>query len=260
LELHGNDFAKKFFRANVGASYRPAYYTTHFFGVTYNTLSIHDSVLKLNPNFFRIPKNTVRYPDFYYRLLHRNFDYNTYPTKGHAAELTLLRQGIGKNVNVTQLTAKGIKYWQIGKKMFYSIGALGAVSVPFKQPYFSSQLLGYGDFYLNGYEYYVIDGVAGGVVNTSLSRQLTNFKIHIPGTKKITPRFIPLKIYGKILGNAGYGYQKNPDGNSLNNKPVFGGGFGFDIVTMYDFCLKIEWSFNQLGQNGIYLQKKSTFQ
>jgi hypothetical protein len=260
LELHGKDFARNFFTANVEASYRPAYYTTHFFGFAYNTLSVHDSVLKLNPNFFRIPGNTIRYPDFYYKLLHRNFDYNPYPTRGHAAELTLQRQGINKDINVTQLTAKGIKYWQINPKAFYSIGVTGSVKVPFKQPYFSSQLLGYGDFYLNGYEYYVIDGSAGGIVTTTLSQQLTQFKIHLPIIRKVAPSLVPFKIYGKVLGNVGYGYQKNPVADKLSNKPVFGGGFGLDIVTLYDFALKIEWSFNQLGQNGIYLQKKTTFQ
>lgn len=260
VKFQDKEFARNFFKTNMEASYRPAFYTTHSFGIGYTKLRVNDFVLKLNPNFFNIPGNTIYYPEIYYKLIHRNFDYNPYPTRGHAAELTLLKQGFSKDVNVTQLTLKGIKYWPFNKKFFYSIGATGTVKVPFKQPYYFSQLLGYGDFYLRGYEFYVIDGVAGGIVNTTLTHQLTNFKIHIPGTKWFTPRLIPLKIYGKVFGNVGYGYQKPPLLNSLNNKLVFGGGFGFDVVTMYDFNLKIEWSFNQLGQNGIYLQKKSTFQ
>lgn len=260
VKFRDNVFARNFFRANIEIINRPAFYTWHTFGVAYNQLRVNDSVLKLNPNFFNSANNRIHYPEFYYKLTHREFDYNPYPTRGHAAELEILQQGLSKEVHVTQLTLKGVKYWPITDKVFYSIGAMGSIKVPFQQPYYFSPLLGYGDFNLRGYEFYVVDGVAGGVLNATIAQQLTNFKIHIPGTKWLTPRLIPLKIYGKLFGNAGYGYNPNPGNNRLDDKLLFGGGFGIDVVTMYDFNLKIDFSFNQLGQNGIYLQKKSTFQ
>ena len=34
---------------------------------------------------------------------------------------------------------------------------------------------------------------------------------------------------------------------------IYTGGFGIDIITFYDFQLKFEFSFNQLGQNGLFL-------
>ncbi len=260
LKLKDKNFARNFFRSEIEATYRPAFYTTHTFGVAYNYLRINDSVLKLNPTFFKEPGNTIAFPELYYKLAYVNFDYNPYPTKGHAGELVLTRQGFGKQINVFQLAAKGIKYWPITEKAFYSLGAAGSIKLPFKQPYYSSQLLGYGDMTMRGYEYYVVDGVAGGLVNATLAQQLTNFKLHIPGTKWLTPRLIPLKIYGKVFGNVGYAHNPEPGLNRLNNKLLFGGGVGFDVITMYDFTLRIDFSFNQLGQNGLYLQKKSTFQ
>jgi hypothetical protein len=30
-------------------------------------------------------------------------------------------------------------------------------------------------------------------------------------------------------------------------------GGGFDIVTLYDLHLRLEYSFNQLGENGLFL-------
>lgn len=260
LKLKDETFARTFFRTSAEATYRPAFYTVHSFGVGYTNLRVNDSVLKLNPSFFKNYNTRVSYPEFHYKLTYRNFDYNPYPTKGHAAEFSLLKQGFGDDVNLTQLSAKAIKYWPITKKAFYSIGAAGSIKVPFKQPYYTSQLLGYGDFTMRGYEYYVVDGVAGGLINATLAQQLANFKIHIPGTKWLTPRLIPLKIYGKVYGNIGYAHNPYRGQNTLNDKMLFGGGFGIDVVTMYDFNLKIDFSFNQLGQNGLYLQKKSTFQ
>jgi hypothetical protein len=40
---------------------------------------------------------------------------------------------------------------------------------------------------------------------------------------------------------------------------LYSGGVGIDIVTFYDIILKFEWSFNQLGENGLYLHRKSVF-
>ncbi|MFV0604276.1 MAG: POTRA domain-containing protein [Niabella sp.] len=260
LKLHDKNFAKIFFNTRVEATYRPAFYTQHSFGVSYNKLRVNDSVLILNPNYFKQLKNTVSYPEVYYRLNHRNFDYNPYPTKGHAFELLLAKRGFGRDVDMTIFGVKGIKYWPLTNRAYFNMGTAAAIKVPFRQPYYTSQLLGYDDFYLRGYEYYVVDGAAGGVFHTTLAQQIANFKLHIPGTKWLTPKLIPLKIYGKVFGNVGYAYHPNPASLVLNNKLLFGGGIGLDVVTMYDFTLKIEWSFNQLGQNSLYLQKKSTFQ
>jgi hypothetical protein len=37
---------------------------------------------------------------------------------------------------------------------------------------------------------------------------------------------------------------------------LYSGGLGIDILTLYDFTLKLEWSFNQIGQNGLYLHNR----
>jgi hypothetical protein len=112
---------------------------------------------------------------------------------------------------------------------------------------------------MQGYEYYVIDGVAGGYLKATLARKLVNFKIKLPGTKKIAPQKIPFSIYGRIFGNTGYTYNPDPVNSSLSNKMLYSGGFGIDITTIYDFTLKLDWSFNQVGQNGIFIHKKSVF-
>ena len=120
-------------------------------------------------------------------------------------------------------------------------------------------MLGYSDVYLQGYEYYVIDGVVAGYLKAALNRKLFNFSIRLPVVRKLTPQRIPVSFYGKIYGNAGYVYNKNPGENTLTNKMLYSGGIGIDVLTMYDFTLKLEWSFNQLGQNGLFLHRKSIF-
>jgi len=70
---------------------------------------------------------------------------------------------------------------------------------------------------------------------------------------------IPVRIFGKIYGNTGYVYNPQPGENSLTNKILYSGGVGIDILTIYDFTLKLEWSFNQLGQNGLFLHIRNDF-
>ncbi|TXI35515.1 MAG: hypothetical protein E6Q58_00120 [Niabella sp.] len=253
-------FMRNFFNGRLELSYRPKLYTRHYFGLTYNTLSIGDTILKLNPNFLPGGAQSVKYPGLYYRLLYQNLDYNAYPTDGVAAELYFYKQGFSKSMNVWHLGAKAQKYWHLGPKSFYNIAALGALKLPFKQSFYTSPLLGYGDLTLRGYEKYVIDGSAAGMVNATLFRQLTNFSFKVGFLNWLTDRLIPLKIYGKVFGNAGYVYNNNPGfSNHFPNRLLMGGGVGFDVWTVNDFTFKFEFSFNHLGQNGVYLQKKTLF-
>jgi hypothetical protein len=112
---------------------------------------------------------------------------------------------------------------------------------------------------MQGYEYYVIDGVAGGYSKLSFSRELFNTSINIPSQTIKRLNHIPFRAYAKVYGNAGYIYNPQAGKNPLSNKVIFSGGFGLDIVTFYDFIIKLEWSFNQLGQNGLYLHRRDYF-
>lgn len=255
-----NDYLRNFFNANLEFTYRKKFYTTHYFGAGYQSARFGDTVFLMNPQYLKGPQHFLKYGFVYYRVRYQNVDYNAYPTRGYAGEIYASKQGFNNDMNVWQLTAKGVGYWQLGKQSFYSIGASGTVKAPFNQPYYNRQLLGYGDTYLHGYEYYVMDGVAGGILNATLATRLTNFSFSIPQTKWFSPIPIPLKIYGKVFANAGYVYDPNPGPtNHLSNRFLIGGGIGFDIFTGYDFTLKVELSVNHLGEKGIYLQKKDIF-
>jgi hypothetical protein len=101
--------------------------------------------------------------------------------------------------------------------------------------------------------------MAGGYVKAALGRKLFGFKVGIPGTRKLAPKKIPFNIYTRVYGNAGYIYNKYPGENILANRMLYSTGIGIDIVTIYDFTFKFEWSFNQLGQNGLFLHRKTLF-
>ena len=114
---------------------------------------------------------------------------------------------------------------------------------------------------MQGFEYYVVDGLAGTFIKTALNKRIFGFDLQLPSNKSAKDRMhIPFVIYGKIFGNTGYVYNPDPGENKLSNKMLWSGGIGIDIVTLYDVSIKLEWSFNSLGQNDIFLHRKTTFQ
>jgi outer membrane protein assembly factor BamA len=254
-----NNFILSFFKSNFELTYRRAVKTRHRFGIAYTDERVEDTIMKLNPTYFTEGRNRIRYPEIYYNMSFHNVDYIPYPLKGFEALLNFSKKGFNHIVNVWELTVSTGNYWQIFPKTYFSVVTSADLKLPFKQPFFNTQLMGYNDLYMQGYEYYVVDGVAGGLAKTTFSRELVRFNIPVPKVKHETLNYIPFRIYGKIYGNAGYVYNPQPGFNFLNNKMLYSGGVGIDIVTIYDVSIKLEWSFNQIGQNGIYLHRNNNF-
>lgn len=255
---NSDNFVHSFFRSKVEVSYRPAIKTKHTIGIGYNHEEVADTVFKLNP-FFATQRKIIRYPELTYRLTHFDVDFIPYPTKGFAGEFRFDKKGFNHQVNLWEFTAKGAGYWPLPKKYFFNLSVAGSLKLPMKQPYITQQMIGYNDMFLQGYEYFVIDGVAGGYAKASLSKELINTAISIPSDKIKRLNHIPIRLYAKIYANSGYVYNPQAGDNLLCNKMLYSGGIGFDLITFYDFIIKVEWSFNQLGQNGLYLHRKSYF-
>jgi len=255
-----NNYIRNFTNADVELTYRKAIKTRHSFGVSYVSEQVEDTIIKLNPSFFKSGRNSIRFPGIYYTMNYFDVDYIPYPTRGYAAQLSVSKSGFNNIINVWQLHAKGSGTWPVSAKTFFNLNVYGGIKLPFKQPYFSQRFFGYGDTYMQGFEYYVIDGVAGGYLKTTLTRELLNSGIKIPAKRKdkVTQK-IPLRIFGKVFGNTGYVHNPQPGDNSLSNKMLYSAGFGIDVLIFYDITFKLEYTFNSLGQNGLFLHRKTTF-
>jgi hypothetical protein len=226
--------------------------------VAFNHEEFADTIFSLNPDFSS-GDNVLRYPEFAYRMNYFDVDFIPYPTKGYIAEVSLRKKGLNSPINLWQLTAKGSGTWPVGKNYFFNLKAVGMVKLPFKQPYITRQFIGYEDQYMQGYEYYVIDGVAGGYTKATITRPILNTHIRIRSNKLSRLNNIPFKLYAKTFVNSGYVYGRGEGRNELTNKFLYSGGVGIDIVTFTDFVIKIEWSFNRLGENGLYLHNRNYF-
>ena len=252
-----NVFVHSFFKSAAEITYRPAIKTRHTFGLGYNYEKISDTILSMSPEF-STQTNKITYPELYYKLQYFDVDFIPYPTKGFATDVKFAKKGFGGSVDVWQTTARASATFPLGSKYYINWRAAGVLKLPFDQPYTMQNFVGSDGHYIQGYEDYVIDGVAGGFTKATFARQIINTIINVPSRKVKQLNYIPIKIYGKVFGNTGYIYNKNPHiSNTLNNQMLHSAGIGLDIILFYDFIFKVEWSFNHLRQNGIYLHDRS---
>lgn len=249
--------SKKWY-GNVEYTYRPGLRTFHSTRLGFIHLEVDSQVLSLNPKYFNSSKNKVAYPELTYTLNYYNVDYIPFPLTGWMGEVSLLKRGVTGNMNMWHISGKMTKGWELAKKTYFSWQGFGVLRVPFDQPFVSQRLFGYGDLYLRGLEKYVIDGVAALMLKHTFRHELFRFSIPTYLPSKSHDR-IPFRIYYRLFSDVGYGYNKNLPGNSLTNRMLYTAGIGADVVTFYDFILRFDYSFNQLGQKGLFLHIKGDF-
>jgi len=253
-----NNYIRSYVSWFAELNYRPAIKTKHTLGIGYSYEKLDDTIAKLNP-YFADNNNIVRLPELFYRMNYFDVDFIPYPTKGYVAEVLLKRKGFNDPVNLWQLTAKGSGIWPINPSYFFTLSAVGMVKLPLRQPYITNQFIGHDNLFLQGYENYVIDGVAGGFSKATITRRLFKTHVRIKSNKIERLNHIPLQVFAKAFVNAGYVYTPHPGFNGLNNQMVYSGGIGLDLIAFTDFVIKLEWSFNRLGENGLYLHKRNYF-
>ena len=82
-------------------------------------------------------------------------------------------------------------------------------------------------------------------------RSLRGTKVHVVGDT-----IVDSYTYCTLIG----GNTKTPTFSVKFDRQVnFVGGAGIDIVTFYDLSFKFDYSFNQLGQNGLFLHIRNDF-
>ena len=238
-------------------SYRRAIKTRHSLAVGYTYEELADTVFALNPGYS--PRmGVIRYPEITYTLRYTDLDFIPYPTRGYAAEFSLKKKGFNEAIQLWQFNLRGSANWPVGRN-FLSLRGAAMLRLPLTQPYISRQFLGYEDQYIQGYEKYVVDGVGGGYARILLTRPVLATRIRLDPAKWRGMSQIPVRLFLKTFVNGGYVYSRHHGINELTNQFLYSGGIGLDILCFTDFVIKLEWTFNRLGENGLYLHRRNNF-
>ncbi len=240
--------------ADLFYTYRPRYNAKHTLSIGYNYKDIGTEVQNLNPQYFPNGVTKINYPELYYRFDFDNTDSKQYPLRGYRIWLMLLNRGLGVNNNVNQTYIHNYTgaFIPLTKKWYTSFIFRGRLSFPENQSYVFSRAMGYGYDYIRGFEYYVIDGSHFGILKSNVKYKLLDFRIPVPWLPFINN--IPFKAFAKTYADIGYGRNVNPGNSFLNNRMLAGYGVGLDVVTLYDLNIRMEYTFNNIGQKGLFLQ------
>ncbi len=257
-----DDFTRNTAYATAAYTIRKGLFKKHIFSIGYSHQKVDDSIInaKYNPSYFNDPVSSKDIIDLAYILQYSNVNNVSYPLTGKAVYFTVQKRGLGftGGINMLMMEAGWNKYFDIRKGWYCSIQLIGKIKLPFEQAYINQRGLGYGENYLRGLEYYVIDGVVTCLARSTVKKKIIAFNIPFPLFPKILTK-IPFTIFGKTYADVGYAYNKKTTYTYLNNRFLYSGGFGIDILTLYDINLRIEYSFNQLKENGLFLHSQSGF-
>lgn len=258
LRPEDRSYLRKTLKIEGDYVYRPGLRVRHIVRAGYMYEQIADTVFALNPNYFGNGKTRASFPYIGYTFRYTNADYNFYPTRGLISETSILHKGVTKDMNLTQLTSINSYTIPVLPKTQIQFKEGGMLNLPFNQPFYNKGMFGYyGNIFMRGYEYYVIDGDAGIAGRATLQQQLAGFTKKLGlGAKKEDYSF---RIYGKLFADAGYVYNQHPGSSILNNKMLHSWGLGIDFVAPYDVIFKFDYSFNQLGESGFFIHLNTDF-
>jgi hypothetical protein len=255
-------FIRSIFNTTLSYSVRKNLFKTQVYSIGYSNINATDSLISsaYNPSYFNTGKSAAKFLDFSYYYQYIKTNNNKYPLSGTSYSLLFLKRGLQFTGGVNKFSIDGTfsKYLKHKNNWYSSLELSGKLKLPFTQPYLNQKALGYKEFYLRGLEYYVVDGVATSLAKYTLRKQVISFNIPLPFHVKTIPN-IPITIFAKAYADVGYSYSKQANDSYLNNRFLYTEGLGMDILTVYDLSFRVEFSFNQLGENGLFLHAKVGF-
>jgi len=247
-----NDIIQKGNRSYLNLFYRHNLYVRQTLQIGMGHNEISDSAFLIQPAFLPNSSRSFSYLDFLYFYSKTKFDYNAYPTNGSATEFSAYHRFSDKS-NLSSFQFRKIVARPLSTNNFILLESNTTIKFLPNHNYTDSKLMGYGNMQLYGLDYYVIDGNAGTLLRAEWHHALGGFTVKNLILKKIIPE-VKYLFWLKAFTNLGYVYAERPINNTrLSNTLLRTVGVGLDILSIYDFVLKIDYSLNQLGDKGLYL-------
>jgi len=245
------------FEAAFGISRRRKFNIVKGLEVSYHRNTIIDSVLIFNPNYQLNNKLQIQHfsLDFYFE--YDDTDIAFYPMDGfyHRTEIQKAGLGIFEDVNYFRVKNNNVLYRSLNDKWSGLLNAKWQISFPNNQPYKFKQALGYDDTNVRGHELYLMDGQHYLLFRSAIRYKLTEFEIQNPIQSIRQFKSVPFAVYLKYYNELGKVWEVNDNYlNPLNNRWLPGTGVGIDISSFYDLVFSMEYSFNAIGEHGIFLQ------
>ncbi len=254
-------FRKTGFETSI--NYRRHHKTNHIFRFAIENYSVDDTLARQsNKDFLGQGKTKILLPRFSYQFIYDHRNNIFYPVSGHYFSAFLEKKGLPLNhgdisIFTTDLTFR--KFFSFTDRLSLSTNLKAQFNVPDTLPYLFRSSLGYRH-QIRGYEHFVMDGSSLFLFANELRYKAweRTFKINFLPFEQFNT--VPLAVYPKIFYDNGYVfYPYITNNNNLLNRWLDGFGAGLDITSYYDKVLRLEYSFNNLGQSEVFLHYLEVF-
>jgi outer membrane protein assembly factor BamA len=247
--------------------YRKSYFNTHSVELGYSDSRIADTILALNPYYLGFKRHSLYYFNLKYEFSRDTRDSKIYPKTGYLVSASVNKRGLGilrDEYNAVDLSFQFYKYWKLKKRFYLASGIWYVSNLTDSYAFYSQTGLGYLQF-VRGYEYYAINGNNAILFKCLakyelLPRKVINLNVW-PVRKLHQFNRIPIEIYVNLFFDSGYVSDNFEISrtyyNTLVNKMMFSTGAGIDFITYYDKVLRFDYSFNALGERGLFIHWKA---
>ncbi len=246
-----NDVAFRNRGASVRLRHRRDINNSHELKLGYNKNTVSQNLLDSVSNYLPGNKDKLNYMEVDYQGTFEHRDLKEYPLFGHYSEINLNYRGLGQK-DYTQLYLSGrYNYYRpLREKLFASTSFLFRYTPLYEDDFYSLS-----NFRINsersprGFNNYQLFPASYFTSKNELRYRLMDRKLYnIP----ILPdRFepVPMKLYPKAFFDMSKMIAAQKDvTNELNDKFLFSGGLGMDVVTIYNTIIRLELSENNLGE------------
>ncbi len=254
----------KRFRTGMKLTYRPTVQLYNALRLEYHRNWVDELVMnELNPNYFLNGRNSIRFFFAEYDVQYDQRIYNLYPKGGYLLFGNIKKEGFGifKEYNNLSLSIGAEKYQPITKKLVLATRIKGKINLNRNPVSFANNTgLGWDSDIVSGYELYVIDGTDFVFALNSL-----RYSIHegdYPLFKWFPYQFRDLNLKLFLRLNFDTAYVNEPTfkaSNELNNRWIFGYGPAVDVILFNNYRLSFEYSFNDLGESGLFINSNFLF-
>ncbi|WP_305982629.1 hypothetical protein [Roseivirga thermotolerans] len=260
--VQSEDVIRRIFSTTGAITFRPSFYNRHSFILNYNRGSIADTVFRLNSEYFQANTQLQQYFAFGYSFVHDRRDYVAYPLTGTEFTFNFNQFGLGifDDINMTSTRLGYGTFSQLSKKLYLANRVDIYKNFSDEIPYLIRAGFGYNPDFIRGYERYVIESDFLASYRTALRYEV------LKGVKQINPRSmidqfrtLPYAFYLKVFLDTGYAGDSLASNinNFYNNQWIGSVGVGLDIVTYYDFVVRLEYSINREGSTGFFFNFRS---
>ena len=259
--LESDDILKRTYAASITWTHRYSFYNRHFLTFGYYRASIDDTVALLNPSYFLDGRTLQRYFTLSYNFTRDLRDYIAYPLKGYFLSVKAEKNGLGiyDDLNRFSLRARYAQYFPMKNNFYLSSSITGVASFPKEQAYNNTEAIGYRPDEIRGYDLNVVEGQNYLIHKITFKKRLFAKEYKVKSMPIPQFQTVPIAVYLKTYFDSGYVDNEftDPENTALSNKFLYGGGLGLDIVTYYDLVLRLEYSINDRGDTGFFVNVRA---